>query len=375
MSNAALLEATTAAVLYVDSDATGGDGLSWSTAFSTIKDALDVSSSTDPTVIKVKQGTYFIDSTIFISKAVTLEGGYQGIAEDEVPNPDSYPSIVDAGLQDNCLVVQVSDVTIDGFSIQNCIYPDTYAGAGIQVHTGVTNLTIANSTFSNNSALWGGAIAFLSNSAGSIENCNFINNTTINNDTGDEYPGGAIYAIAGSTLAIRNSSFKNNESDWGGAILSFGGVDISGSIFEGNTATVCGGAVYLEGSSNNSIVDNSFLSNNAAYGGAIRTYSNSSDVIELNKFLDNEASECGGAVQITNGFDYLINDNTFTANSALYGGAAHIETGNNSIINNSLFEQNIAAELGGSVHFYENNGGQIQNSTFYKNSACKRWRC
>ncbi|WP_407424051.1 hypothetical protein [Methanobrevibacter sp.] len=81
----------------------------------------------------------------------------------------------------------------------------------------------------------------------SIENCVFENSTSLHN-------GGAIYYDAGGweyyegpprIMAVRNSTFKDCESQFGGAILQLNGnLTVDNSDFMSNAAKYKGGAVY-----------------------------------------------------------------------------------------------------------------------------------
>lgn len=109
-------------------------------------------------------------------------------------------------------------------------------------------LTVTNSTFDSNTGLAGGAIS--SSNTLTISNSIFTNNTaTSGSSTG--LGGGAIYVSNTSTppsVTITNSTFTGNaevgRSGGGGAIRNRAGtMEISGSIFIGNSSIVGGGAV------------------------------------------------------------------------------------------------------------------------------------
>jgi len=112
--------------------------------------------------------------------------------------------------------------------------------------------------------------------------------------------GGAIYNCPGSIATIYRSTIRNNSAEVGGAICNGGGLTISRSTFNGNTAlkTRGGGAIFNYGTLH---VKNSTFSGNTAsagVGGAIHN---------------------GELVGITGGAQ--LDNNTFSGNSAARGGA------------------------------------------------------
>ena len=88
-----------------------------------------------------------------------------------------------------------------------------------------------------------------------VHGSNFIENTAF-------YDGSAIYNVGGSTLTVDGSDFINNTAEWWGAIFNnFNAiVTANSSTFTGNTAN-SGGAIRSEGTLN---VYGSIFTNNHA---------------------------------------------------------------------------------------------------------------
>ncbi|MDR1290957.1 MAG: hypothetical protein LBK06_07135, partial [Planctomycetaceae bacterium] len=177
----------------------------------------------------------------------------------------------------------------------------------------------------------------------------FNNTLTFKNFSNSMYDG-AIYAGSGSNLTIgeegSNVVFDANSATYGGAIYSYGNVDISGtSTFSNNTATYYGGAIRSSG--NVDISGTSTFSNNTAnyYGG---TYSNGGaisssgnvDISGTSTFSNNTANYWGGAID--SGGDVTISGtSTFSNNTAnYYGGGAIFSSGNVDISGTSTFSNN-----------------------------------
>jgi hypothetical protein len=101
---------------YVDGDiAVSGNGASWSEAFKTIQEAIDAADDGD--VIWVKQGTYFVTSTIDVYKSVFIYGGFDGTETNKKErNWRTNVTIVDGRNTVSCFYIP-ADAVLDGFTI------------------------------------------------------------------------------------------------------------------------------------------------------------------------------------------------------------------------------------------------------------------
>lgn len=139
-------------------------------------------------------------------------------------------------------------------------------GGIIAINLSTRTYTFENCTFRDNKAQTGGAIFHFCQSTNqgnlSIRNCNFINNLAL-------YSGGAIYSSGGNQKnTITGSKFKKNVSRFGGAIALHKGItNFRNNFFEGNSATEEGGGIYLNPSTEQSII-NCIISDNYAVRGA-----------------------------------------------------------------------------------------------------------
>ena len=122
------------------------------------------------------------------------------------------------------------------------------SGGAVLLQSG--GLVMADSSiFSGNTAADGGAVA-----AGEETNdiqitaCQVIYNAARGRPDGNGGFGGGIYRQGGGGLMVINSLFAANKAVFGGAVLTGSGdedkLDISGSIFRGNSAVYDGGAIY-----------------------------------------------------------------------------------------------------------------------------------
>ncbi len=243
----------------------------------------------------------------------------------------------------------------------------------------VKNITITNTAFENNSATSnGGAIAFDEDSefTGSVfENVSFINNRGVY--------GGSIYCdnVELTDIAVSNSRFINNSAKNGGAISYVGciieNMDYVNVSFIGNVhnassgSTTGGGAISYYASttsSNERIINSTFISNSATYGGgAIYYYSSSStDYSIINTtFVNNSATHYAGAIYLGSMSNGKINNITCINNSAASGGAIYfIRDCHDNEISNSLFVNNSV----NAIRYYNGpSNDNIINSVFIDN--------
>ena len=74
---------------------------------------------------------------------------------------------------------------------------------------------------------------------------------------------------SGGNVTITNSSFTDNKAHWGAAIFSYGTLSISNSTFSNNNASARAGGAIHGGYGNVTIVNSTFTGNSATWGGAI----------------------------------------------------------------------------------------------------------
>ncbi|EFA78444.1 hypothetical protein PPL_09096 [Heterostelium album PN500] len=125
-------------------------------------------------------------------------------------------------------------------TLQNCEFSDDSAYYGGSIYS-ISSLNMENCTLVGSRAtMYGGAI--FANGNVNIRNSSFTGSTA--------YSGGAIYTSnAGYYNMIEDSQFFNNVAKTGGAIYSkqTSSYYFSGSLFNANSATIQGGAMYFGG--------------------------------------------------------------------------------------------------------------------------------
>ena len=312
-----------AMVWYVNATAApGGNGKSDSTAFKTLKEALDAAAE-DHTIIRIASGTYTGTDNIGlnIDKKLSLEKYGDGEA------------IFDAQGLNRILTVNVGSVNISGLTFKN----GKYAGDG-------------------------GAIYF--NASGKVENCNFINNNASGGHL-PRYQGGAIYFKFGAESYVTNCNFTSNIADNGGAVDFEYKSHLTNCNFVNNIAENSGAAVCIDATIGE-ISNCTFINNSCRIGGAL--YIGNSAEFTNCKFINNTAYN-GGAIQFMG--DGKVTDCTFSNNMAEnYGGAIRFYNGNHFktyIVTNCNFTNNTAKQWGGALQFEYN--GNVTNCIFTNNKA------
>lgn len=228
---------------------------------------------------------------------------------------------------------------------------------------------VSGITFEKNSAIAdGGAIAF--------------------EKYGQEGPDGSTKVAA----ELTNNTFKENSAKNGGAaLLENADVTFGASTFEGNKATMYGGAIYGDTDSIINVTEDSvFKDNSAASGGAILSWAGQLSV-DGAAFRDNHATTedlskngTGGAIAIYRDnkkeHNFSITNSEFVGNTATRKGGAIAwltmdtpdghENSQTLVISQSSFEKN-QAKHGGAL--YISHKTQISGATkFIENTASSK---
>lgn len=220
---------------------------------------------------------------------------------------------------------------------------DNKSGGAINVESWDGSLKVIDCDFTNCNAInsgpdiGGGAVRCPGQKQAVFYNCNFIDCSGSN--------GGSINSL-GSELWIIKCDFKNSSATGLG-----GGAEVGESGQGG-----IGGAVYIDGISNNS--------------------SNAVLRIEESNFINSHSNEHGGAVFIytyeNSGSKVLIKESTFSNNkingTTGFGGAFYSQNGELKVFS-STFNNNSSASMGGAIWHLSSSISHIANSTFTGNNS------
>lgn len=210
--------------------------------------------------------------------------------------------------------------------------------------------------------------------------------------------GGAIYSPYNPsktyTVTLKNTTFKNNYDEYGGAIYMDGGVlKITNSKFIDNMAynyggsIACeyetlleinrsdfinsksvndaGGAIYLK-LSNLTLNRVNIINSSSTFGAAITALDSNLYLTRLNAY-NNHAKYDGGAIYQIYGKNTIQNSN-FINNTANNGGAIFLDNLTSHLIISNTFTNNTAACCGGAIYSLFNTRITTRN-TFSKNNA------
>jgi predicted outer membrane repeat protein len=216
-------------------------------------------------------------------------------------------------------------------SVRNSVFSGNYADNQGGAIIGA-NVTVTGSTFTDNNANYGGAI---SASTTSVTSSTFVNN-------GADTYGGAIFATFST---VTSSTFTENTSYLAGAIWSWATATVTGSTFTRNEAVGTAGAVWAVTAN---VSGSIFTDNGSLYGSGGAVYAQNATVIG-STFTDNTAYMRGGAI---GAIAVTIARSQFKRNSARdHGGAVYVTTPNNGglrQLRGNTFMGNIAA-AGGAI--------------------------
>lgn len=324
-----------------------------------------------------------IDHTLFLSNYTDSDGGAM-----EVSGNEWYLEISDSEFNDNQAWEDeggaIANHGMRGMEIVSTVFEgngaDEEGGAIFRTEGSYDTDLITSSAFVDNSS-------GLDNDGGAIwtDQSTGISNSTFNdNSTGMDGEGGAIYA--GAFLTVTGSSFDNNYSSYyGGAITAYGGdgLTVVGSTFTNNESRWDeGGAIYADLNGEDCPTDtcvtvrNSvFRYNEAEGGGAMR--SRESTTIIGSIFEYNDVSDDGGALEIDDQVG-LIQSSVFRFNRAGwgYGGAidycSYRELHGTLTIQNSTFHDNSAGFGNGGEADFDSEGGAINSCSDTSNLVVSR---
>jgi predicted outer membrane repeat protein len=381
-------------------------------------------------------GTIDETSTAYVNSAVTIAANPAGTSativgaglEPSNANAEGLIYIQDSG------AVTLSGLTLEhGYSqntggavyagsasltVEGCTFLDNSAQDGGAIASADANsavtLTVANSTFSDNTAAGsGGAISTGTASgtgAATITSTSFTSNQALGGG------GGAIDSAGDGgkgTLTVSDSSFTDNASSTtstatyaagGGAIasgtvLGDGTLTVTDSSFTANTTTASGGAIASgnDGQGALTVTGSTFTGNSASNaslyggGGAILSGDDSGQAtasISGSSFTDNTDAGNGGAID-SGDYDSLaslsVSDSSFTGNTATHEDGGAIDSGDGDgreaasrrpddtlTVTGSTFAANSAGIDGGAIDNGDRTGlsaATVSYSTFTANAS------
>ena len=409
-------------IVYV-TETGSGNGSTWENATDNLQAAIDADGVQQ---VWVAKGTYQPASgqSFNMKKDVKIYGGFAG-GETDLDDRDWEDNTTTLkGNGNRVLLCDGADIdagtVLDGFTITG----GNISGNGGGMYNNNSSPTIANCTFSENTASSTGGGMYNNSSSPTVTNCVFtgnkatstnfggggicnisssptLTNVTISDNTATNGNGGGMHN-QNSSPSLTNVIIRNNAANSGGGIYNYSSaISLNHVTISNNTAIKYGGGMYNEGSSSITITDCSFTQNSADNSGGGIYNINSSPTITNCTFTQNSAVAGGGGIYIINNSLPVITGCTLSQNTAKYGGGIYNEktspaaianctftnntaTGSNADegggaiynwvaappITNCLFTGNKASNSnGGGIFNYENASPTITNCTFTQNQA------
>ncbi|MEM7505907.1 MAG: VCBS domain-containing protein [Pseudomonadota bacterium] len=272
--------------------------------------------------LAIAEGTAGLDIIEFeeFLGAITLTGGALTITDDVLidgAREDGGTQAISGNNASRVFEVESGEVTFTDINVFYGMSND--AGGGLHVGS-AADVTVLNSSFDNNNAALGGAIA--NEGTLRIERSEFFSN-------GATLAGGAI--DSSGTLSIVDSLIRDNSADSGGSTDAGGGINTDGTT----------------------IIANTLISNNTgSLGGGI--FQSGGDLTLLGTTLHGNNGLLGGGLNLRDG-DLQVISSTITGNQAtLGGGGLYLEGGLQSpTLQNSIISGNLGgsgeAEIDGST--------------------------
>ena len=307
-----------------------------------LRDAIEIAVDSDTIQFDagIAGGTIYLESTLVISKDLTIDGQNKGMTVSGDSGADGSPDT-------NVFIVSdYQEVTFYGLTITDGYGPARYechsylgldsCGGGILIGIGA-EVTVTHSILRGNQAEAGGGIFMGVDSFLHVIDCDFIEN--------EATYGGALSGYG--TSVILNSTLRGNRAEFGGGISCVGSVFVHDSSILENIANDTGGGLESYetvvvksvvsgnqaenggGISNKGIltVQESTIQNNQAYesgGGVQNEYGLTT--IESSLIKENTASQKGGGI-LTGYWDGILTfeDSTLSGNQAGQGGGIYLD--------------------------------------------------
>jgi predicted outer membrane repeat protein len=327
--------------IHVDKDAPGPvhDGVSWTTAYTDVLDALAAATPGDE--IWVAEGVYTPGNTLtasfYLTNGVALYGGFGGYGIGETLRTQRdwavHVTVLSGDIDHNDIIDPNGVITTTANITGNNAY-HVVTGSGTDTAAVLDGFTVTGGT-------------------------------AIGVGTGDERGGGMLNVLGNPTLT--NVTFSGNYAlHGGGGIFNFyGDPTLTNVIFSHNRATR-GGGMHNQYSSP-TLIDVTFSRNSAGGGGGMSSEYGSPTLTNVTFSRNSAASFGGGGIENENS-NPRLNDVTFSGNSADSYGGGMLSRGGSLALTNATFSDNSAGFDGGGM-YSDNSSLTLTNIAFGGNSA------
>ena len=331
----------------------------------------------DPATMEISDSTFSYNFAAENGGGILNNCGTMAISNTDISNNSAaYGGGVYNDGRDGSADMTIIDSTIS----EN--YAEENGGGLNNDHSAVS---ISNSTFSYNLATCGGGVANYSGEATIANSFCMLNSA--------DYGGGILNNYG--TMSVSDAEISYNSATYGSGILNEGTLRVTDTLFEENFAAEAGGGIYCYNGSatitestfkSNKIIDHGdgggiyncnglvTISNSgifcseADYGSGI--YNEGILIATDTEFIENSADEAGGGIYCYNG-SATITESTFSENEATNHGGGIYNCSSTLTVSNSTFSENSAYQGAGILNdgLYGPAEMDISCSTFTNNSA------
>ncbi|TVR87877.1 MAG: hypothetical protein EA411_06465, partial [Saprospirales bacterium] len=364
--------------LYVDAGQSGGDGLSWSTAYADLQDALAVAClCEDIEEIWVAEGTYFPDRGAFVTtgdrvasfelcNGVAVYGGFTPGDSDLMDRDwENNPTILSGDLEEN----DDPNIPLENLASHSSRSDNSYSvvlAEGLDTTARLDGFWIVGGnanrpTGDNRSPSRSGGGLFIESGRPSLANLHFEYNSTSNF-------GGGVFLRFAEEVFIENVRIRKNSAEDGGGFATLEGtVTIHESDIDSNYASGDGGGMFTSDTwltLENGEFNGNFAENG---GGGISQYFDSTATVINTVFNGNLGDFGGGAININGAKMNLVNG-LFYENEGGFAGAIVNESGSELLLVNSILVENAGSSGGGAIDNWESELN-VYNTIVWNNSG------
>lgn len=383
-------------IIQVSKTGNGEDGLSWTTAFTNVQEALAVVPSGGE--IWVAEGVYTpgltVDDSFQLLDEVGLYGGFDAteillsqrdwesnltilsgdIGGDDITDPTGVVTDITNLIGDNsCHVVSCSGLdrsaVLDGFTITGGqagehLFPcSSMLGGGM--YNNNCSPTVNNVAFIGNAARSGGG--GMSNTEGSFP---ALTHVTFSGNYCSL--GGGMSNTSGSSPFLKDVTFSGNKAYYGAGMYNYdhSSPTLVGVTFLGNFSYEFGGGIWNNLNCSPILTDVAFINNTVSdSGGGMVNYSSCSPQLNGVTFSNNSADYRGGGMWNYDNSSPVLSDVTFSGNSAEYGGGMYSDHNNNTTLISVTLSDNSASKNGGGIYNRWYSNSSLRDVTFTGNTA------
>ncbi len=340
-------------VICVDKDATGTphNGLTWTTAYTNVQDALAVAAPGNE--IWVAEGVYYPDegvgqtnnavsATFALRPGVAVYGGFNGTETAQIlRDPSAHRTLLSGDIDKNDVTDAYGMVT-DVADIAGANAYHVITGSGVTATARLDGFIVTAGYITGDSFKDSGGGMYVYQGNPTLNGITFSGNYA-------EDGGGGLYIEEGN-LTLTNIFFSNNQADefGGGMNVYYGAASLTNVVFSENQSTLAGGMEIWE--SDVTLANVVFDSNRSVIAGGLHNYGPNHTTLNNVRFNNNQADGSGGGMRDE---DYSVtdfNNVSFTNNRAGEDGGGLYSSYSIHRMTNVTFSGNQAGGYGGGLY-------------------------